>query len=104
MMTTAPAREAKLNTPTVFNGDRTKTDDFLLETELYLQGNKDVYTTDKKKIIFTWLYMKGGVAGDWKALRVEEYTTPVTGSFPTWETFKKSNQGLLLDSRHRCGC
>ena len=62
----APAKEIKLRTPTPYNGDRDKLDDFLMEVEMYIQINDEIYDSDKKKIIFALSYMKEGTAALWK--------------------------------------
>ena len=60
------AKEFKLNPPTAFSGDRKKLKEFLIETEMYLTINREVFDTDEKKIIFALSYMREGTAGPWK--------------------------------------
>ena len=62
-----PHKEVKLNPPTPFSGDQRKLDDFLIETEMYLVINRDIYDSDRK-IIFTLSYMREGTAGPWKQM------------------------------------
>jgi len=80
------SKEIKLNPPTPFSGDRRKLDDFLIETEMYLAINRDIYDSDRKKIIFTLSYMREGTAGPWKQMY---WTTneAVLGT-TSWATFK----------------
>lgn len=79
-------KEIKIGTPSVFDGDRKKMKQFIAEVKLYLTCNQGIYDTDTKKICFALSYMKGGTAGDWKMLKIEEYEN----TFPTWEQFLQS--------------
>ena len=89
-------REVKLNPPTPFNGDRKKYDDFIIEAEMYLSINSDIFDTDKKKILFTLSYMREGTAGPWK----QSYWT-TNGAVilsVTWNTFKKTLEDAFKTS------
>lgn len=65
-------REIKMSLPKEFDGDRTKTKAFLADVRLYLKLNHSIYDTDDKKIGFILSFMKGGTAGPWKMLKVDE--------------------------------
>ena len=80
-------KEIKMNTPTLITGDRTKLDDFLMEVEMYLKINEEIYNADTKKIIFTLSYMKEGMAGLWK----QSYwsNTIATNNMGSWDLFKQ---------------
>ena len=56
-------KEIKINTLTLFMGDRIKLDGFLMEVKMYLKINEEIYNTDMKKIIFVLFYIKEGTAG-----------------------------------------
>ena len=79
-------KEIKMNTPTPFTGDRMKLNNFLMEVEMYLKINKEIYNTDTKKIIFTLSYMKKGTAGPWK----HSYWSNAiaTNNMGSWNLFK----------------
>ena len=62
----APAKEIKLGSSTPYDGDQDLLNDFLIEVEMYIQINDEIYDTDKKKIIFALSYMKEGTATPWK--------------------------------------
>ena len=62
--------ELKMAAPTVFDGNRSQTNQFISEIVLYLGVNDDVYNSDKKKIGFVLSYMKGGTAGPWKETKL----------------------------------
>jgi len=67
--TTAAAvqnKEIKMNTLTLFTGKREKLKEFLIELEMYLAMNADIYNADQQKIIFALSFMKEGTAGSWK--------------------------------------
>ena len=59
-------KEIKMNMPTPFTGKREKLEEFLIELEMYLVMNANIYNTDQWKIIFALLFMKEGTAGLWK--------------------------------------
>ena len=40
-------KEIKMNTPTPFTGKREKIEEFLIELEMYLAMNADIYNTDQ---------------------------------------------------------
>jgi hypothetical protein len=80
-------KEIKMNTPTPFSGERKKLDTFLMEVEMYLAMNNDIYDTDKKKIIFTLSFMKDGTAGAWKQ---SYWTTHANAAqIQSWDDFKQ---------------
>ena len=80
-------KEIKMNAPTPFTGDRTKLNDFLMEVEMYMKINEEIYNTDTKKIIFTLSYMKEGTAGPWK----HSYWSNAiaTNNMGSWDYFKR---------------
>ncbi|KAK1234119.1 hypothetical protein PQX77_002680 [Marasmius sp. AFHP31] len=80
-------KEIRIKPPAEFEGEQTKRTEFLSDNELYLGINEGIYNTDKKKIIFLLSNMKGGTAGDWKLLQVQEYNRI---GWPTWDDFKKA--------------
>ena len=51
------AKEIKLRTLTPYDGDRDQLDDFLMEIEIYIIINDEIYDAPKKKIIFMLSYM-----------------------------------------------
>ena len=80
-------KEIKMNTLTPFAGDRMKLDNFLMEVEMYMKINNEIYNTNTKKIIFTLSYMKEGTAGPWK----HSYwsNTITTNNMGSWGLFKR---------------
>lgn len=82
-MTTPKPTELKIRLPVDFNGDRTKTKEFVLDCRMYLKINTDIYDTDTKKILFVLSYMRGGTAGPWKE---DFYNTAMsTNKFGTYD-------------------
>jgi len=59
-------KEIKMNTLTPFTGKREKLEEFLIELEMNLVMNADIYNTNQRKIIFALSFMKEGTAGSWK--------------------------------------
>ena len=82
-------KEYGLNKPTPFSGDRTKVKAFLQECLVYMDMNKDIYTTDKLKIGFVLSYMNEKEAKDWQELYPEDLEDPATGKlvYPTFGAF-----------------
>jgi hypothetical protein len=89
--TTTTPTEVKIRVPSDFTGERTKTNRFIQECELYLRVNATRYDTDEKKVIFALSFMNGGSAGSWKEGKTAECIT--NNNFGTWAGFK---QELLL--------
>jgi hypothetical protein len=63
---TSKSSELKLSPPKSFTGKREELDDFLLDIELYLEINDEIYNTDKKKIGYALSFMNEGDAKAWK--------------------------------------
>jgi len=83
-----PNKEIKMNTPTLFTGKREKLEEFLIELEMYLAMNADIYNTDQRKITFALSFMKEGTAGLWKQSywkQTQEQTQPWD-----WTVFKNA--------------
>jgi len=81
-------KEIKMNTPTPFTGKKEKLEEFLIELEMYLAMNADIYNTDQRKIIFALSFMKEGTAGWWKQFfwkQTQEQTQPWD-----WTVFKNA--------------
>ena len=58
--------ELKLNQMKPFTGKQTEFDGFLQDVELYLDINKDIYNTDKKKIRYALSFMNEDDTKSWK--------------------------------------
>jgi hypothetical protein len=70
-----------LGKPDPFQGDPSDLDRFFNDCHLFLDANKTMYDTDKKKVIFMLSYLKGGNAERYKTLWMEQKKTTVgTGS------------------------
>ena len=85
---TPNAKEYGMNKPMPFSGDQMKIKAFLQECLVYIDMNKEVYTTDKLKIGFVLSYMNEKKK-DWRELYIESIEDPVTGKlvYPTFGTF-----------------
>lgn len=75
MSSTPKPTELKIHLPVDFNGDCTKTKEFVLNCRMYLKINDEIYNDDNKKILFVLSYMRGGTAGPWKE---DFYNTAIT--------------------------
>jgi Ty3 transposon capsid-like protein len=105
-------REIKIRAPSNFTRDRTKTMKFLQEVTLFLQVNKAIYDTNKKKIIFSLSFMNGGMAsvwaleqgnrewlGTWQGFvtEVKEAFPPIDNAGSAWMEIKTLKQGDNLE-------
>jgi hypothetical protein len=63
----APDVKAMGSLPAIFDGDRSKANDFIEEVKLYLRLNADVagYDSPIKKVSFTLTLIKGPEVADW---------------------------------------
>ena len=96
-MTAACPIEMKLCIPAEFNGDRSKTKEFVLDSKMYIRGNSDIYDDDKKKILFVLSHMRGGTAGPWK----EDYFNTALNSqtgFGTYTAFMNTVESAFSPS------
>ena len=81
--------ELKLNQPKPFTGKRTEFDGFLQDVELYLDINKDIYNTDKKKIGYALSFMNEDDAKSWKGQFIRNAQGPTGLDLGTWTQFVK---------------
>jgi len=87
-MTTPPTRDVKIRLPQDFTGDRTKTNRFIQQVEVYLKVNPDLYDTDEKKIAFASSFMTDGPAATWAEAKISGFIT--TRDWGTWDDFKEA--------------
>ena len=79
----------KLNQPKPFTGKWTKFNDFLHDIELYLDINKDIYNTNKKKIGYALSFINKGDAKSWKGQFIWNAQGPTRLDFGTWMQYVK---------------
>lgn len=86
-------KEKRINLPTKFDGDRTKTKLFLNSCKVYLLVNKKIYDDDLTKIAFVLSLMEGGTAepirGQWEDEAMELDLNNKEKGFGTWKEFTK---------------
>lgn len=85
-----------MGTPETFDGTVSKSQAFLSQLALYFLAKSHEMRNDKDKIIFALSYMKGGTAGPWAELKVQDLT-PATAS-PTWDAFVVEFKAVFGDS------
>ena len=85
--TAGAPKELRVNTPTPFEGDRSKLRTFLLDCELYLLINREIYDHDDKKIAFVLSYLTGGDASMWKNQWLQSKRTGATITLGTYVAF-----------------
>jgi len=85
--TTGSPKELRVDTPTPFEGDRSKLRTFLLDCELYLLINQEIYDHDDKKIAFVLSYLTGGDASMWKNQWLQSKRTGATITLGTYVAF-----------------
>ena len=49
-----------MNNPSDFTGDQNRLEEWIMEVEMFLTMNEDLYDTHQKKIIYALSYMKEG--------------------------------------------
>ena len=58
----------EIRKPDPFDGDKSKSSQFLMQVQMYILGNEEKFSNDKKKIIFMISYMAIGDAKYWAEL------------------------------------
>ena len=84
---TGSPKELRVNTPTPFEGDRSKLRTFLLNCKLYLVINREIYNHDDKKITFVLSYLTEGDASMWKNQWLQLKRTGATITLGTYAAF-----------------
>ena len=84
-MTSVKPTELRLNTPKAYNGSPTTAKYWLNSVRTYLLINKDVYSTDNKKVRYALSFMTEGTAKSWAAIRTQ--TALDASSFGTFPDF-----------------
>jgi len=67
-MATTSKELTGISRPDPFKGDPSDLDRFFNDCHLFLDANSDIYNNEKKKVIFTLSYLKGGNAERYKTL------------------------------------
>jgi hypothetical protein len=78
-----PMVKLKIAHPIIFNGDPTKSEDFLNSLDLYFYGH--LGASDAQKITCALSYMKEGTAAQWSKRTIRHYHQEET--FPSWKDF-----------------
>ena len=89
-MTSVKPTKLRLNTPKVYDGSSTTAKYWLNSVRTYLLINKDIYSTDNKKVGYALSFMTEGTAKSWAAVRTQ--TALDTSSFRTFPDFIKEFQ------------
>ena len=82
--------ELKLAAPKPFTGNREDLNGFLLDLNLYLTVNHEIYNTSFKKIGYTLSFMTSGDAKSWKDQYLEESNKGEYVDLGTWSEFTKA--------------
>ena len=82
--------ELKLVTPKPFTGNWEELDGFLLDLNLYLMVNRDIYDSSFKKIGFALSFMTSGDAKSWKDQYLEESNRGEYLDLGTWSEFTEA--------------
>ena len=93
-MTSAKPTELRLNTPKAYDGSPTTAKYWLNSVRTYLLINKDIYSTDDKKVGYALSFMTEGTAKSWAAVRTQAALDALSfGTFPDFITdFKTTFQ------------
>ena len=90
--------------PSVYNGDRTKADDWLEELKMYLRVNRDVAGFDSpiKKVAVALSFIKGPQVAGWVRDygRVLDTLDPTNDNIPAvWDQFLNKFEQQFMDSQ-----
>ena len=89
-MTSAKPTELRLNMPKAYDRAPTTAKYWLNSVRIYLLINKDVYSTNDKKVGYALSFMTEGTAKSWAAVRTQ--TALDASSFGTFPDFIKEFQ------------
>lgn len=89
-------RPPKVATPSPFNGDREKLEDFLAQCRLYLSLRHVEYPDDQQQILFVLSHMKEGTAAPWASQKINTYLSP-NAVIPTLEDFLQELKDMFAD-------
>ena len=89
-MTSVKPTELRLNTPKAYDGSPATAKYWLNSVRTYLLINKDVYSTDDKKVGYALSFMTEGTAKSWAAVRTQNALD--ASSFGTFPDFIKDFQ------------
>ena len=82
--------ELKLAAPKPFTGNREELNSFLLNLNLYLMVNRDIYDDSFKKIGYALSFMTSGDAKSWKDQYLEESNQGEYLDLGTWSEFTEA--------------
>ena len=82
--------ELKLAAPKPFTGNREDLNGFLLDLNLYLTVNREIYDDSFKKIRYALSFMTSGDAKSWKDQYLEELNKGEYLDLGTWSKFTKA--------------
>ena len=82
--------ELKLASPKPFTGNREDLNGFLLDLNLYLTVNNEIYDTSLKKIGYALSFMTSGDAKSWKDQYLEESNQGEYLNLGTWSEFTEA--------------
>ena len=95
-MTSVKPTELRLNTPKAYDGSPTTAKYWLNSVRTYLLINKDVYSTDNKKVGYALSFMTEATAKSWAAVRTQIALD--ASSFGTFPDFIKEFQNTFLST------
>ena len=90
--------------PSIYNGDRTKANDWLEELKMYLRVNRDVAGFDSpiKKVTVALSFIKGPQVAEWVCDygRVLDTLDPTNNNIPAvWDQFLDEFEQQFMDSQ-----
>ena len=86
-------QEVRMNNPTEFTGDCNKLGDWLMEVEMFISMNNEIYPDDHQKIIFTLFFMREETVKHWKASFWQYFMN--LGNLGMWNNFKTALRTLF---------
>ncbi|KAF8344182.1 uncharacterized protein EI90DRAFT_3114910 [Cantharellus anzutake] len=89
-------RPPKVATPSPFNGDRERLDDFLAQCRLYLSLHHTEYPDDQQQILFVLSHMKEGTAAPWASQKINAYLSS-NAAIPMLDNFLQELKDMFAD-------
>ncbi len=88
---------AKVHTPAVFTGTKTRTKEFLVQCRLYFAARPNDFPDDEARIAFALSHCQGGTAGPWAADYFDTVYDKPNATY-NWDIFKKAFEEYFSDT------
>ena len=91
-----PTQSTKATDPELFNGNRNQTEEFIRAIRIVVTMQADTFTDKRMKILYTLLFMHGGMAQVWAANKTMAVITG-TSQMQTLDIFLENIEKTFRD-------